>query len=249
MSEFVNHFPTSLPSPRLSVASLRCPENFETLEPVVPKSNNHYVNLFYENHMCHHFAVLKLAVNPAFPDLSRLYSSHIEKHNEQIRTAKYPNSGFDLFCPKSESFTDAFETKFVDLQIKAEMLFVDITMSHLKNTYPAIRFPGETDDIGGLCYSAGYYMYPRSSLSKTPLMLANHTGIIDSGYRGSLMAAVRFLPSAKHPLTYEVEKDTRLFQICHPQLCPVYVVLVDESQLSSTERGEGGFGSTGAKGI
>jgi dUTPase len=45
--------------------------------------------------------------------------------------------------------------------------------------------------------------------------------------------------------TYVVEKDVRLLQICHPSLCPIYVELVDESELSTTERGEGGFGSTG----
>ena len=32
-------------------------------------------------------------------------------------------------------------------------------------------------------------MYPRSSIYKTPLRLANNTGIIDSGYRGNLMGA------------------------------------------------------------
>jgi dUTPase len=46
-----------------------------------------------------------------------------------------------------------------------------------------------------------------------------------------------------------VEKHTRLFQICHPSLCPVFVVLVDESELNLSERGDGGFGSTGAKGV
>ena len=35
----------------------------------------------------------------------------------------------------------------------------------------------------------GYYLYPRSSISKTPLILANSVGIIDSGYRGNIKAA------------------------------------------------------------
>jgi dUTP pyrophosphatase len=208
-------------------------------------SNSHYVDMFYHNDIHHNFAVLKLWVNPAYPDLVSLYTSQIEKHNEQNRRAMFPNSGFDLLMPKPEIFTDAFETRFLDLQVKAEMIFTDVTMNHMKNAYPNIQIQGDTNDIGGVCYTTGYYMYPRSSISKTPLMLANHTGIIDSGYRGNLIAAVRFLPSAKHSTIYEVEKDTRLFQICHPQLCPVYVVMVDEVQLSLTERGSGGFGSTG----
>ena len=36
-----------------------------------------------------------------------------------------------------------------------------------------------------------YQIYPRSSLSKYPIMLANHVGIIDSGYRGNLIVAFR----------------------------------------------------------
>ena len=77
-------------------------------------------------------------------------------------------------------------------------------------------------------------------------MLANHTGIIDAGYRGSLIGAFRWLRGeSTSQEAYVVEKNTRLVQICHPTLCPIYVVMVDENELSSTERGAGGFGSTG----
>ena len=72
-------------------------------------------------------------------------------------------------------------------------------------------------------------------------MLANHTGVIDSGYRGFLIGAFRNLSSDP----YVVEKETRLLQVCHPSLYPIYVVISDETELSSTSRGEGGFGSTG----
>jgi dUTPase len=61
------------------------------------------------------------------------------------------------------------------------------------------------------------------------------------------MAAVRKLPNGKSE--YVVEKHTRLFQICHPSLCPVFVVMVPEKELNSSERGEGGFGSTGTTGV
>jgi hypothetical protein len=44
---------------------------------------------------------------------------------------------------------------------------------------------------------------------------------------------------------YVVEQYTRLLQICHPTLCPIFVIFVDESQLTSSERGNGAFGSTG----
>jgi dUTPase len=74
-------------------------------------------------------------------------------------------------------------------------------------------------------------------------MLANHTGIIDSGYRGSLIGAFRCLHLSNQ--NYIVDIYTRLVQICHPSLCPIYVVMVNESDLSTTQRGIGGFGSTG----
>jgi len=36
-------------------------------------------------------------------------------------------------------------------------------------------------------------------------------------------------------------------QICHPTLCPIYVITMDENELASTTRGDKGFGSTGKK--
>lgn len=90
----------------------------------------------------------------------------------------------------------------------------------------------------------GYYLYPRSSISKTPLLMANSVGIIDSGYRGNIMAKVRNIPIEENK-NYHVEKGSRLFQICSPDLKPIRVKIV--KTLSETERGEGGFGSTGLK--
>jgi dUTP pyrophosphatase len=88
-----------------------------------------------------------------------------------------------------------------------------------------------------------YYMYPRSSISKTFIRLANSTGIIDSGYRGNLCAAVDNIAG------FGVEtagKHHRYFQICSPTLDPLIVKLVDDiSDFETTIRGSGGFGSTG----
>ena len=36
--------------------------------------------------------------------------------------------------------------------------------------------------------NCSYYLYPRSSISKTPLRMSNSTGIIDAGYRGEIIA-------------------------------------------------------------
>lgn len=84
-----------------------------------------------------------------------------------------------------------------------------------------------------------YYLYPRSSISKTPLRMSNSVGIIDAGYRGNIMAALD--NHSDEP--YFIEKGTRLFQICCPILSQINMKIVDK--LSDTSRGTGGFGSTG----
>lgn len=206
------------------------------------KIDEFYVNQFCFDTMAQNFAVLKLAVNSDQPELLELYTAHVAKHNTSTETSLFPNSGFDLFVPDATTFDSDFAAKFVDLKIKTEMIYCDKNMDvTIENDN------GDSETVSGASYSCGYYVYPRSSISKTPLMLANHVGIIDSGYRGNLIAALRKLPSDQ--TTYVVEKNTRLFQICHSSLCPIFVVLVSESELNSSERGEGGFGSTGATGI
>jgi len=202
-----------------------------------------YVNQFCFETMAQNFAVLKLAVNRDDSELLELYTEHVAKHNAAIERALFPNSGFDIFVPNDTVFDVDFTTKFVDLKIKGEMIYCDKSMQVTLETDE-----GDSETLNGASYSCGYYVYPRSSISKTPLVLANHVGIIDSGYRGNMMAALRKLP-LQNQNTYTVEKHTRLFQICHPSLCPVFVVLVSESELNSSERGEGGFGSTGAVGV
>ena len=84
-----------------------------------------------------------------------------------------------------------------------------------------------------------YMLVPRSSISKTPLRMANSIGIIDAGYRGEIMAAV----DNRGDKDYMVVPGQRLFQIVHPTLCAFNVGVVDK--LSETDRGDGGFGSTG----
>ena len=85
-----------------------------------------------------------------------------------------------------------------------------------------------------------YYVYPRSSISKTPLRLANSVGIIDSGYRGELMAVVDNISKED----YVVEEGQRLFQICSNTLLPFSNIKIVE-ELNNTVRCAGGFGSTG----
>lgn len=85
-----------------------------------------------------------------------------------------------------------------------------------------------------------YWMLPRSSLSKTGLMLANSVGVIDKSYRGELIAALWNSTSD----VVKVEKGQRLVQIVARDMGDISdCVVVDVLPIS--ERGAGGFGSTG----
>ena len=85
---------------------------------------------------------------------------------------------------------------------------------------------------------SSYYLVPRSSISKTYFQLANSVGIIDAGYRGEIMAKIRNF----NPTNNEILLSGTYFQIVSPDLKPIKINLV--SSLSSTTRGNDGFGST-----
>jgi dUTP pyrophosphatase len=85
-------------------------------------------------------------------------------------------------------------------------------------------------------------IFPRSSIRKTRLMLSNCVGVIDSGYRGELQATFNKINNdSVSENDYKVgDRIAQIMIIPHP---PIEFDAVDE--LSDTERGEGGFGSTG----
>ena len=121
-------------------------------------------------------------------------------------------------------------TAKIDLGVRGAMDFVTVEIDKATKTNIRYTMP------------VGYFLYPRSSTgTKTPLRLANSVGVIDAGYRGNYIAAFDNI----RPLDFKVEKEQRLVQICPPNLTyPLRVELVEE--LDETERGGGGFGSTGA---
>ena len=74
--------------------------------------------------------------------------------------------------------------------------------------------------------------------------MSNSLGIIDSGYRGEITAAVDNVDSSCSSI--KLNAMERYFQLCHPSLMPFRVVMVDTiEELGITARGDGGFGSTG----
>lgn len=197
------------------------------------------------NKVCKHdrYMVLKLFVDDVNNN-SDLYTKYVENaklhNNKLMNNENFMDSGFDLMLPYNSDknavigLTKCVSNRVnkIDLRVKcsAQMVLLD------KKSECCC-------DTGSREFNTGYYMYPRSSISKSCMRLANSVGIIDSGYRGNLIAMVdcvyeeQFLFSA-----YE-----RYFQICAPGLVPVVVCIVDnvEDLGEKTARGDGGFGSTG----
>jgi dUTP pyrophosphatase len=142
------------------------------------------------------------------------------------RAPAYPfrgDSGLNLIISK-EIIVPADARGFaINHEVKCEM--TDLMPTILTNFKPTY-FP--------------YYLYPRSSISNTPLRMSNTVGIIDSGYRGDIIAKVDNLSSSP----YLIEAGKCLFQICASNLLPFEVKLV--TRLSDSHRGQKGFGSTTA---
>ena len=85
-------------------------------------------------------------------------------------------------------------------------------------------------------------LFPRSSICKTDLSLSNCVGVIDSSYRGEVTAVFNYSKKEERELVdYAVgERVVQLIIIPYPQ-----IEFEEVEELSGTERGESGYGSTG----
>ena len=85
-------------------------------------------------------------------------------------------------------------------------------------------------------------IFPRSSVSNKPLMMANSVGVIDSGYRGEVTA--KFNITGMHEIganNYQVgDKIAQMIIIPYPE-----IEFEVADSLSESDRGTGGYGSTG----
>ena len=85
-------------------------------------------------------------------------------------------------------------------------------------------------------------LYPRSGLAcKVGLRPANCVGVVDSDYRGEVKVA---LHNDKN-IDQKIEKGERIAQAILQSYLPMNFIEVDS--LENTDRGQGGFGSTGTK--
>ena len=199
------------------------------------------------------YYLLKLFIDSTDEELRNLYKAAALKHNAVVETyfqhaahvctsaqhvgtsaqhvgTVHVDAGFDLFAPDKVIMAGR-QTWKVDHLVKTSMEFMSSeSTTHESTTQESLP--------------VGYYLYPRSSTgTKTPLRLANSVGIIDSGYRGHIIAVFDNWTE----MNYTIEPYQRLAQICPPNLTyPIYVQLVDSVDgLGLTKRGEEGFGSTG----
>jgi dUTP pyrophosphatase len=123
------------------------------------------------------------------------------------------NAGVDLYVPTKLLFEPG-EKKLVNMGVRAVVIEGD-SLRH-------------------------YWMLPRSSISKTGLMMLNSVGVIDKTYRGELMAFLWNTSST--PVI--VEAGNRLVQIVAGDMSDITAITVVD-RLPESSRGEGGFGSTG----
>lgn len=135
----------------------------------------------------------------------------VKEYYTNFKSHHEGDSGIDLITV-SDVQVDGHQVGTLDFGIQTEMVYKDKNVS--------------------------YYLYPRSSISKTPFSMANSVGIIDAGYRGNIMAKIRNMSSEQQC----VHAGDKLFQICSPDLSPIKVRIV--SDINETSRGAGGFGST-----
>ena len=104
------------------------------------------------------------------------------------------------------------------------------------------------DDHGNYIYGTGLAMeipkgyvgliFPRSSISKTAHSLRNAVGVIDSGYRGEIM--MKYSINTHNSPVYKIgERVAQIIILPYPE-----IEFEEVHELSKTERGKGGFGST-----
>jgi len=123
------------------------------------------------------------------------------------------------------------------------------------NSEPEIVFADEAKknilyieyDTGVVIQPAqGFYtlLFPRSSISKYQLFLCNSVGVIDAGYRNTIKLRFRFLGKrfSKNSMIYK--KGDKIGQLI---FMPMFNMVAHQTEtLDASERGTGGFGSTGS---
>jgi hypothetical protein len=220
-------------------------------------NNNQDFNIFVNNlkqtPAIEKVMYLDLFIDDEDTTLKQLYIEAAKAHNKKImENPHFYDAGFDLFLPKNKIIS-----LYGDGQLYGDgTLFFGKQLTDTHNPVNKVDF--KVKCCAQICHINNiysrwftpFYTYARSSISKTPLRLANNQGIIDAGYRGNLIGMFDCLICSNvenPPFDWYMEEYARILQICAPGLLPIYVNIVDklEDLGPTTLRGEGGFGSTG----
>jgi dUTP pyrophosphatase len=139
------------------------------------------------------------------------------------------------------------EIRFKRLTEKAVMP----TMAHATDAgFDLTATRKNIDEMGNIVYGTGIaveipegyvgLVFPRSSIANKTQILSNSVGVIDSGYRGEIMAKFKHL-ICPMPTHYNVGE--RIAQLI---IMPIPAVeFVEVAELDDSDRGTGGYGSTG----
>ena len=152
------------------------------------------------------------------------------------------------------------------MEVKIKKLYEDSilpTKAHATDAgYDLYAHSKSCDDDGNVVYGSGVAMeipqgyvgliFPRSSNAKKDLILSNSVGVIDSGYRGEISFKFKFAPisniqtqeqylSFAYSKRYEIgERIGQIIIMPYPE-----VEFVEVDELSDSDRGTGGYGSSG----
>jgi dUTP pyrophosphatase len=141
-----------------------------------------------------------------------LYKNHQTYHKG--------DSGLDLFVIKDEIINPG-ETVLVDFGIQCQ------SMSKKRSILDWFK----------INYNS-YFLMPRSSIFKTPLIMKNSIGLIDAGYTGNIKAPL--YNTSTEP--FHINRGERYVQLVNNDLSPINFKLVNSHR--NTTRNTGGFGST-----
>lgn len=156
-----------------------------------------------------------LVINKEEKQIANFYKDEYDRSDS--------NAGFDLYS--SEMVDVEFIPQLIPFGITARLIKVQPMPGGTSNDY--------------LKTDSHFWLMPRSSIYKIGLIMGNSTGVIDKSYRGELKAPVWSM-TAKSIVT----RGDRLFQIVAPDMGWIRNVRIVNS-MPSTDRGAGGFGSTG----
>lgn len=189
------------------------------------------------------------------------YLEKLEHFEEILNNSEDDNFVGELNTLMSKLSNDLSEDKFnTNEEIDVFSLNVRVKKLHDNAVIPMYSKDGDAgldltvtsiikEDSNSVLYGFGLafeipkgyvgLLFPRSSIKKYGLILSNSVGVIDSNYRGEIMAFFRKSKDNDH--IYQVgERGCQMIILPYPK-----INLIESDELTDTNRGSGGFGSSG----